>query len=171
MAVPLVSPLAARLSAAGIAVLAAAALFWPRGADPEAPGGFLIDRQGRPAPLAERLEPLTLLHFWATWCAPCLDEIPALQRLTEDYRSRPGFRVLLVAVEDDPRAVDVFLGPSSAAALFDPNWSVARRFETVTLPSTYLLRDGSMVHAWREPMRWDEPAVRARLDDLLRTSG
>ncbi|HEY8141011.1 MAG TPA: TlpA disulfide reductase family protein [Kofleriaceae bacterium] len=169
---PRVSPLASRLAAAGIAVLAAAALFWPRGDGAEAPGGFLIDRQGRPAPLAERLEPHTLLHFWATWCAPCIEEIPAIQRLAADYRERPGFRVLLVAVEDDPRAVDVFLGAASAAALFDPNWSVARRFETKTLPSTYLLRDGEAVEAWREPMRWDDPEVRARLDALLvRTAG
>jgi thiol-disulfide isomerase/thioredoxin len=163
----------ARAAGAAIGVLALAALFWPRGDNGTAkdkPGGFLIDRQGRPAPLAERLETTTLLHFWATWCPPCIDEIPAVQRLAADYRARPDFRVQLVAVEDSPTAVDTFLGAASAAALFDPTWSVAHRYGTTQLPDTHLLRGQRAIHTWRGPVRWDDAAVRARLDALLAAS-
>src|SRR5687767_11282392 len=84
-----------RLLLVGVAALALAALFWPRGdGRKEAPGGFLVDAGGRPAPLGDRLAPVTLLHFYATWCPPCLDEAPSLQRIERDFASEPRFRVV-----------------------------------------------------------------------------
>ncbi len=65
-----------------------------------------IDLQGRPATVAEWHESVTLVNFWATWCAPCRDEIPVFMSLLERYRDR-GFRVVGVAV-DDIQAVERF---------------------------------------------------------------
>src|SRR5262245_34302480 len=129
-----------KLPAIVLAVLVAcgaAALFWPSSSGPNEAAGFLVDINGRPAPLAERLEPVTLVHFWATWCPPCLTEIPALLRLRDEL-ARPGsFAVVLVAVSDSPDKVKPFLGEASGEALFDPRWEVARRYGTQLLPETY----------------------------------
>src|SRR5215470_17219667 len=98
----------ARLVVTAVALGSLAVVFWPHnvgggagrggvsdprgtasagGADP-APanqGGFLLDAQGRAATLGARLAPVTLLHFWATWCPPCVTEAPSLARLSRDF--------------------------------------------------------------------------------------
>src|SRR5262245_49709476 len=69
------------------AVLALATAFWPHtrtdAEPPAAEGGFVLDGGGRPIPLARELKPVTLVHFWATWCPPCMDELPKLVRFAD----------------------------------------------------------------------------------------
>jgi thiol-disulfide isomerase/thioredoxin len=61
------------------------------------------DLQGRPETLGGLAASLLLVNFWATWCAPCREEIPLLVRLREEYRER-GLEVVGAAI-DDPDAV------------------------------------------------------------------
>ncbi len=148
-----------RLLLVGVAALALAALFWPRGdGRKEAPGGFLVDAGGRPAPLGERLAPVTLLHFYATWCPPCLDEAPSLQRLESDFAGEPRFRVVKVAVQDDVAKAQQLAG--SEDVLFDPDWKTAHRYGTRQLPESYLLVDGKVQRKFDGPQNWDDPQVR-----------
>jgi thiol-disulfide isomerase/thioredoxin len=154
-----------------LVVLALAAVLWPRGTgSPEAPGGFLIDALGRPTPMATRMAEATLVHFWATWCPPCLTEIPALQRLRRDL-SGPGVGIVMIAVEDNPERVKTFLGGADADALFDPNWEVAHRYGTRQLPETYLVVRGRVVEKFVGATDWDDPAVRRALATRLAASG
>jgi thiol-disulfide isomerase/thioredoxin len=156
-----------RLARAGLAIavaLAAAALFWPRGAAERrhVPGGFLVDAQGRPQPLGRELKPATLVHFWATWCAPCLTEIPALVEFGRAWTS--GERgLVLVAVADEPAAARRFLGDEEFPLRFDPAWDVAHRFGTEQLPETHLVLDGRVVESFVGATDWRDPAVRARV--------
>ena len=85
------------------------ALFWPKTSDLEA-AGMLVDTSGQVVTLGSQLAPVTLLHFWATWCPPCIDEVPAIKRLSEDYADNHQFALVMVAVQDDPDAVKSFLG-------------------------------------------------------------
>jgi thiol-disulfide isomerase/thioredoxin len=62
---------------------------------------------GSPVPLSQWNGNVVLLNFWATWCAPCREEMPAFQQLREKHRSR-GFEVVGVAVEDLPDKVSEF---------------------------------------------------------------
>lgn len=148
-----------RLLLIGVAALALAALFWPRGdGRKEAPGGFLVDAGGRPAPLGDRLAPVTLLHFYATWCPPCLVEAPSLQRLERDFESEPRFRIVKVAVQDDVTKAQQLAG--SEDVLFDPDWKTAHRYGTRQLPESYLLVDGKVQRKFDGPQNWDDPQVR-----------
>jgi thiol-disulfide isomerase/thioredoxin len=152
--------------------VAAVAVLWPRGAgSPAAPGGFLVDDMGRPTPIATRMGPATLVHFWATWCPPCLTEVPALQRLAKEFRAEPGLQVVMIAVEDTPEHVKTFLGDDSGAALFDPRWEVAHRYGTRQLPETYLVLDGRVVEKFVGATDWDDAAVRRALAARLQASG
>jgi thiol-disulfide isomerase/thioredoxin len=161
-----------RLPAIALAALVAcglAALFWPsdnsRG---EIAGGFLVDAGGRPAPLGERMAPVTVIHFWATWCPPCLTEIPAVLRLQKDLAAPGRLAVLMVAVNDAPEKVKTFLGANADQALFDPRWEVAHRYGTNQLPETYVLVDGRVADKFVGATDWDAPAVRERLRALMR---
>ena len=162
---PAPEPNSRRLPTLALAALVActlAALFWPGESERDA-AGYLVDIAGRPAPLGERLEPVTLVHFWATWCPPCLTEIPALLRLREEFSQPGAAAVVLVAVNDSPDKVKTFLGDAAAEALFDPNWEVARRYGTQLLPETYLLVDGRVAEKFTGATDWDDPRVRERL--------
>jgi thiol-disulfide isomerase/thioredoxin len=160
----------ARLGLAALAVCALAALFWPRGDGTfKEPGGFLYDSDGRAATLGPRLAPVTLVHFWATWCPPCIPEIPALQRLARDFAGHQEFSVLMVAVSDSSEKVRAFLGPGADMVLFDPQWDVANRYGTSKLPETYLVVNGEVVRKFVGTQNWDDPALRSELTARLQT--
>ncbi len=164
---PALSSKQVRFWLAAVLVAALAATFWPRGEKAEAPGGFLYDAEGRPQPLGSVLAPVTLVHFWATWCPPCLSEVPALDRLRTTFADRHDFAVVMVAVADDRQKVRAFLGARADGTLFDPNWNVANRYGTKQLPETYLVVRGEVVDKWQGSANWDDPAVRARITRVL----
>jgi thiol-disulfide isomerase/thioredoxin len=158
----------ARLGVAAVVVAALAALFWPRGDGTfEAPGGFLLDGGGRPQTLGTRLTPVSLVHFWATWCPPCLTEIPAIDRLIADFGDHPDFDVLMIAVDDVKEKAETFVGDRAAMMLYDPNWEVAHRYGTRKLPETYLVVHGEVVEKWEGAVDWDDPDIRRRLEAAL----
>lgn len=155
-----------RLLLVGFAAAALVALFWPRGDGKKAaPGGFLVDAGGRPAPLGERMAPVTLLHFYASWCPPCLDEAPSMHRLEKDFASEPRFRVVKVAVEDDVERAQALGGTEDI--LFDPQWETAHRYGTRALPESYLIVGGKVQHKFDGPQNWDDPQVRDALRQAI----
>ncbi|MFP3939498.1 MAG: TlpA family protein disulfide reductase [Acidobacteriota bacterium] len=150
---------------AALAVAALAVVFWPRGdGTREAPGGFLIDDNGRPIPVGSRMAPVTLVHFWATWCPPCMTEVPSLNRLAEDFAEYRGdFTLLMVSVADDMERVESFVGDRLSSVLYDPNWEVAHRYGTRKLPETYLVVHGQVEKRWIGAQDWDDPDIRERI--------
>lgn len=156
--------LPARLGLAALAVCALAALFWPRGDHQfKEPGGFLYDSTGRTATIGPRLAPVTLVHFWGTYCPPCIEEIPALQRLIRDFAGHQDFTVVMVAVSDSSDKVHAFLGSGADMVLFDPQGEVAGRYGTKKLPETYLVVEGRVVRKFVGNTNWDDPGLRAEI--------
>ena len=113
-----------------------------------------------------------LLHFWATWCEPCKEELPALQSLAA--RLDPShFLVVLVAVDDNIAAAEVLayarnLGVTlpvyvaSAGGVSDSFWGWG-------LPVSYLINDqGQFIGRLRGPRPWREPATQNALAVLRR---
>jgi thiol-disulfide isomerase/thioredoxin len=158
---PLSLKLKLALGAVALAILVL--LVWPGGKEGSAPGGSLYDGDGRPSPMGSRMAPVTLVHFWATWCPPCIQETPAIQRLATDLAGQRDFSVLMIAVSDSKAKVDRFLGPAAALALYDPNWDVAHRYGTTQIPETYLVVRGKVVQKFVGATDWDDPALRRRL--------
>ena len=161
--------LQARLLTLAAVVLALGVLFWPRGSeDEEAPGGFLIDAGGRPVPVASRMAPVTLVHFWATWCPPCMTEVPSLDRLSEDFAEfRGDFTILMVAVDDDRERVESFVGDRASSVLYDPSWEVTHRYGTRKLPESYLVVRGTVQERWIGPQDWSDPEIRERIREAI----
>jgi thiol-disulfide isomerase/thioredoxin len=167
---PAAAPLGkqAKWGVALLVVCALAALFWPRGdGTVKEPGGFLLDAQGKASTLGPRLSPVTLVHFWATWCPPCINEIPAVQRLSRDFSQYHDFGIVLIAVADSSDKVNTFLGPGAEMVLYDPKWDVANRYGTNQLPETYLVVRGQVVEKFVGATNWDAPELRQKLAAYL----
>ncbi len=102
---------------------------------------------GSQASLADYQGKVILLNFWATWCAPCREEMPAMQTLWERYRSE-GFEILAVAADRRGRKnVAPFITEHGFKypILLDADGTVRNRYEVVGLPMSYLIgRDGKI---------------------------
>ncbi len=95
--------------------------------------GALSDHKGR----------VTLIHFWATWCAPCLAELPSLIDLATNQEN---LTILAVAVRDKTTKIDRFLKkidkilPENFIVALDPNQDISKNlYGTVKLPESFLL--------------------------------
>lgn len=126
---------------------------------PEAPG--VTDAFGGRVGLADFRGQVVLVNFWATWCAPCVHEMPSLDRL----QARLGPEGLLVmAVSQDRKglaAAEPFYreqGLDNLEIFLDPKGDFARAMGVAGLPTTLLLDDqGRIVGALEGPLEWDGP--------------
>jgi thiol-disulfide isomerase/thioredoxin len=119
--------------------------------------------------LAQRRGQPVIINFWASWCAPCREEMPALQRLADRWQKR-GLSVLTVAVADQAERATDFLWEISVSLpqLNDPDQAVARALDVRTLPTTLILdRRHRVVGRARGLIDWDDPAVEKQLIKLL----
>ncbi len=98
---------------------------------------------GAAAALEAALGHVVLVHFFATWCEPCREELPALNRLAA--RAGGGVTVLAIAVADADRSVQRFFAatPVDFPILLDRDRAVAKAWNVATLPTTFVL-DGSL---------------------------
>ena len=101
--------------------------------------------------LAEQRGQVVLVNFWATWCGPCRQEMPHLNRLYDKYRSA-GFVLLGVNIDDDPRAAADLAAKLGLhfPVLLDTDKKVSRVYDMSAMPATLLIdRDGRVRHIHR----------------------
>jgi peroxiredoxin len=106
-----------------------------------APDFVLEDLKGGSVSLGELRGKVIFLHFWATWCPPCLVELPGLQRFVEGL-DKGQYALLAVCVDNErPARIRDFLKSWGAEipVYLDPGGSLARRFGTIRFPETYIL--------------------------------
>jgi peroxiredoxin len=112
---------------------------------------------------------VVLLNFWATWCKPCEDEMPAMESLHQALGPQ-GFALIAVSVDDDPRAVERFVTRLglSFPILLDPEKKAADAYQSYRFPESYLIdREGVLVARYIGPRDWDSPAYLDRIRRLL----
>jgi peroxiredoxin len=162
--------------AAGVAV--AGVLAWLVSGDAPVPvergssaPGFELPRVdgGAPVSLASLHGRVVLLNFWATWCKPCEDELPAMERL---HRSLAGSDFSLVGISVDADAAPVLAFRERIGLgftlLLDSDQRVARSYQTFRFPETLLIgRDGVILERYVGPKEWDSPAYVDRIRRLL----
>ena len=129
----------------------------------------LPDLYGRERTLDEFRGKVVLVNFWASWCTPCVTEMPSIQRLAATLKGEP-FAVIGVNVSESKLRVRTMaqrLG-LDFTVLLDEHGDSFDAWGATVLPTTYLLdRDGIPRYVGRGPLAWDEPPARQRVDDLL----
>jgi len=139
-----------------------------------APAVSLADTNGHSVELSELRGKLVLVNLWATWCEPCLREMPSLERL----QSRLGERIAVLAVSEDRggnKTVEPFiakLGLKSVKIYIDPKSEVGHAFGARGLPTSFLIdREGKVLGRVEGAAEWDSPKILGVLEPLLSGNG
>ena len=112
---------------------------------------------------------LLMLNFWASWCVPCREEMPAMERLYQKSRDH-GFVIVGVNLKDDKKSARSFVKELEITfpIAFDPDGEVGLLYGAWGLPATYLIdADGiALARAWG-PADWFSPGARELIETLL----
>ena len=159
-------PLSAALLLLPLALLTAC----DRGAHPAQTGlvapDFNVSDGSTKVHLADYRGKVVLVNFWATWCAPCIQELPSLLDL---HHNDPNLAILGVSIDEDPDAYSTFLARRHVDFLTvrDPSESAAKLFHTDMWPETYVIdRKGIIRRKFIGAQDWTDPEVRAFLNSL-----
>ena len=129
----------------------------------------VLDLKRQPRTLGPVPGKLLILNLWATWCAPCRQELPSLQRLAAKL-DPARFELVLLSVDDDEHLVREFLidRKMHIASLLDPEMAVADGILGVRLfPSTYFVSpDGRIVSLMEGAREWDSAEIRAEIEAM-----
>jgi thiol-disulfide isomerase/thioredoxin len=112
---------------------------------------------------------VVLLNFWASWCAPCMEEMPSLARLEKDMKAR-GFQFLGVDVEEKWKEVKDTLPKTNfpQTLVFDYPLESLGPYQVQTIPVSYLIdRKGTLRKAYLGPHNWDSEQERNVIEALL----
>jgi peroxiredoxin len=126
---------------------------------------------GKSFKLTDHRGSVVILNFWATWCVPCLEEMPALDRLTRAMAGRK-FKVLAVDLQETPDKVQEFAKTHRFAfdLVLDPAGEISSHYGVTRIPVTYVLdQKGNIVQRALGPRRWDTQEAIAFFEDLVRT--
>jgi cytochrome c biogenesis protein CcmG, thiol:disulfide interchange protein DsbE len=154
--------------------------FAPADAGSRAPDFTALTLTGEPATLADFRDRVVLLNIWATWCPPCVEEMPSLQRL-HDALAPEGFTVVAVSVDAPFGGIGPFGQPGGDVRAFverlglefpvlhDPSGEVQRRYRVPGLPASFLIdREGRIRQRVLGAREWDSPRNTAAIRRIVR---
>jgi cytochrome c biogenesis protein CcmG/thiol:disulfide interchange protein DsbE len=155
------------------------ARFTPLDVGSSAPDHSVQTLAGDTVSLSSFAGDVVLLNIWATWCRPCVVEMPALQRLHDQLGER-GLRIVAVSVDAPAGLIGAFGQPGGDVAAFvdrfgltftvlhDPSGDIRTRYQVNGLPTTYVIdRDGRIRRKVMGAAEWDTDAFADQIRDLL----
>ena len=135
-----------------------------------APDFTLKSRSGENVKLSEYRGDVVMINFWASWCAPCRQEMPLLEDMYKKY-SDLGFVLLGVNVEEDSSKANDLLRDVAVTfpVLFDNANEVTKLYKVVAMPSTIIVdRDGKMRYLHRGYLPGYENEYVKQIKELIR---
>ncbi|HXX53575.1 MAG TPA: TlpA disulfide reductase family protein [Thermodesulfovibrionales bacterium] len=135
----------------------------------KAPDFTLKDIAGRSLSLSALKGKTVLVSFWATWCPPCRNEMPSLNRLYKAYKDR-GLIVLAVSTDRNPSTVKNFLSefPADFPVFMDVDMQTSRQYRVFSMPTAFLVdRNGVIVKRYLGEEDWDSPGMRSEIIKVL----
>jgi cytochrome c biogenesis protein CcmG/thiol:disulfide interchange protein DsbE len=135
---------------------------------------FALELDGKPAHLSDLRGKVVVLNFWATWCPPCVEETPGLNRLQKYIASRNGV-VVGVAADQDQAIYERFLREQGVSfptyrdpGTRDDHSPIAQGYGTSMYPETYIIdRKGVILRKIIGTQDWNSPELLAYFDAIL----
>jgi peroxiredoxin len=134
-----------------------------------APPFDLKDLSGKPIHLDDYRGRITLVNFWATWCPPCVEEIPSMNQLARRYDERE-FSVVSIDFREPEQDIREFAKevPVEFPVLLDSDGRVSWAWKVFSFPSSFIVdRSGRIRYSANRAIDWNTPTVWAVIDTLL----
>jgi thiol-disulfide isomerase/thioredoxin len=145
----------------------------PYSGDPTPSELDLTDLDGRRYDLADYRGKVVLINFWATWCPPCVEEIPSLNRRGERLKGE-DFELISVDIKEEVSVVETFLEqvPANYPVLMDVEGKTVLPWKLRAFPTTYILdKKGKIRLAFFGGLLWDSDPVVAEIIRLMEEEG
>jgi peroxiredoxin len=113
---------------------------------------------------------MVFLNFWATWCEPCKEEMPAMERLWRRHQGQ-GFVMVGVSLDSNPKVVPPFIAQHKLTfpIALDAKMDVANTYGVRALPTSFIIdREGRMTALALGPRPWDNDAAHSLVEGLTR---
>jgi len=135
------------------------------------PDFSLSDMQGRQHRLSDYRGKVVMVNFWATYCGPCIKEMPSMQRLKEKLGEKP-FAILAVDMAEEKSAVEAFLQKHDIKVnfpiLLNPEGDVVESWMITAVPTTFIIDpEGTIRYALFGGIEWDKPDVIETINGLM----
>ena len=135
-----------------------------------APDFTLPSKNGENVRLQEQLGNVVLVNFWASWCGPCREELPHMEKLQQEFEDL-GFTILAVNTDEDPNKANLLLDdiPVTFPVLFDQDDKTSQLYQVKAMPTTVIVdRDGNQRLLHYGYKSGDEVKYRKVIKALLR---
>jgi len=112
---------------------------------------------------------ITIVNFWATWCAPCVEEIPSLNRLKQKMAGLP-FELISINYAEDKKTVNEFMNTINVEfpVLIDKDGAFAKQWNVISYPSTFIIdTHGKIKYGVNSAILWDDPDLIDTIKALL----
>jgi thiol-disulfide isomerase/thioredoxin len=112
---------------------------------------------------------ITLINFWATWCAPCIEEIPSLNRLKKKMEGLP-FELISINYAENRKTIKEFMKEVNVEfpVLLDQDGNFAKKSNVIVYPSTFVIdTNGKIKYGVNAAIEWDDPELIRILKSLL----
>lgn len=135
----------------------------------------LLDLKGKKHSIADYKGKVLLVNFWATWCPPCVKEMPSMQRLQDEMAGKP-FETLAVNMGEDKEMITSFLSkhpamketPLSFPILMDTDSVVLKSWKIFAFPTTFLInKNGEIKYGLFGGLEWDSPEAVEVVEALI----
>ncbi len=144
---------------------------------------YLKEYKGFISPLAIKLEDtngeiieknnykgqVTIINFWATWCPPCVQEIPSLNRLKKKMQGLP-FELISINYAEEKKTILEFMKKVNVEfpVLLDKDGGFAKKWNVITYPSTFIIdKEGKIKYGVNAAIEWDDPEFIKKIKALL----
>jgi len=120
--------------------------------------------------LADMRGEVVMINFWATWCGPCRQEMPLLEKLYTKYQPA-GFKILAINIEKDSEKADKFIEDIgiSYPVLYDSESTVSKLYDVEAMPSTMFIdREGNFRYLHKGYKPGDEESYKKVIQQLIR---
>jgi peroxiredoxin len=113
---------------------------------------------------------VVLVNIWATWCRPCVEEMPSMERLYQKLKAKK-FEILAVSIDSlGLKAVAPFMQKYKLTfpALTDPKGTIARTYKTTGVPESFIIgKDGKLIKKIIGPLDWAHPKILGFFNELI----